>query len=131
MDMLELKRRAENESSSHSILIYGDSGTGKTRMAATAALIPEIKKIVCIDLENGSDTILHMGLPDEALEKIQLFKLLDTRKEPHAMGTLLKMFSSKCFLLKQILTSVRNTAERIVWNVPKEKNRVRYSILLR
>ena len=41
MDMLELKRKAENESSSHSILIYGDSGAGKTRMAATAALIPE------------------------------------------------------------------------------------------
>ena len=98
MDMLELKRKAENESSSHSILIYGDSGAGKTRMAATAALIPEIKKIVWIDLENGSDTILHMGLPDEALEKIQLFKLLDTRKEPHAMGTLLKMFSSKADL---------------------------------
>ena len=64
MDMLELKRKAENESSSHSILIYGDSGAGKTRMAATAALIPEIKKIVWLDLENGSDTILHMGLPD-------------------------------------------------------------------
>ena len=93
--MLALKKKCENESSSHSVLIYGDSGAGKTRMAATAALIPEIKRIVWIDLENGKDTILHMDLPDEALAKIQLIQLLDTRKDPHAMSTLLKMFSSK------------------------------------
>jgi hypothetical protein len=98
MDMLALKKRAETESSSHSILIYGDSGSGKTRMAATAALIPEINRIVWLDLENGKDTILHMGLPDEALKKIQLFQLLDTRKEPHVMNTMLKMFSSKADL---------------------------------
>lgn len=95
MDMLALKKRREQESSSHSILIYGDSGCGKTRLAATAALIPEIQRIVYLDLENGHDTILNMGLPDSALEKIQLFKICDTRKDPHVMSTMLKMFSSK------------------------------------
>lgn len=95
MDMLALKKRREQESSSHSILIYGDSGCGKTRLAATAALIPEIQRVVYLDLENGHDTILNMGLPDSALEKIQLFKICDTRKDPHVMSTMLKMFSSK------------------------------------
>lgn len=95
MDMLALKKRREQESSSHSILIYGDSGCGKTRLAATAALIPEIQRIVYLDLENGHDTILNMGLPDSALEKIQLFRICDTRKDPHVMSTMLKMFSSK------------------------------------
>lgn len=95
MDMLALKKRREQESSSHSILIYGDSGCGKTRLAATAALIPEIQRVVYLDLENGHDTILNMGLPDSALEKIQLFRICDTRKDPHVMSTMLKMFSSK------------------------------------
>ena len=93
MDMLALKKAREKQSSSHSILIYGDSGCGKTRLAATAALIPAIERIVYLDLENGHDTILSMGLPDSALAKIQLFRICDTRKDPHAMSTMLKMFS--------------------------------------
>lgn len=95
MDMLQLKQKRETESSSHAILIYGDSGVGKTRFAATASLIPEINRIVWLDLENGADTILNMGLPDDALKKIEIFKLLDTRKDPHVMNAMLRMFSSK------------------------------------
>ena len=95
MDMLALKKKRDEVSSSHAILIYGDSGCGKTRLAATAATIPALNKIYYIDLENGSDTILNMGLPDEALKKIQLYKICDTRKDPHAMSTMLKMFSAR------------------------------------
>ena len=95
MDMLALKKKRDEISSSHAILIYGDSGCGKTRLAATAATIPALNRIYYIDLENGSDTILNMGLPDEALGKIQLYKICDTRKDPHAMSTMLKMFSAR------------------------------------
>ena len=95
MDMLALKKKRDEISSSHAILIYGDSGCGKTRLAATAATIPALNKIYYIDLENGSDTILNMGLPDEALKKIQLYKICDTRKDPHAMSTMLKIFSAR------------------------------------
>ena len=95
MDMLALKKKRDEVSSSHAILIYGDSGCGKTRLAATAATIPALNKIYYIDLENGSDTILNMGLPDEALGKIQLYKICDTRKDPHAMSTMLKIFSAR------------------------------------
>lgn len=95
MDMLALKKKREEESSTHSILIYGDSGSGKTRLAATASLLPEIQNIYWIDLENSRDTIFSMDLPDWALKKIKLFTLLDTRKEPHVMNTILRMFSSK------------------------------------
>ena len=95
MDMLALKKKRDEVSSSHAILIYGDSGCGKTRLAATAATIPALNRIYYIDLENGSDTILNMGLPDEALGKIQLYKICDTRKDPHAMSTMLKIFSAR------------------------------------
>jgi hypothetical protein len=94
MDMLRIKQKLQEEPSSQSILVYGDSGIGKTRFAATAAQIPHIRKIVWLDLENGKDTILSMGLSDTELAKIQLIQLLDTRKDPHVMSTILKMFSS-------------------------------------
>jgi hypothetical protein len=94
MDLLQLKKARETQSNSHSILVYGDSGSGKTRFVATAAEIPEIRKIVWIDLENGKDTILNQGLSDAALQKIQLISMYDTRKDPYAMNTMLRMFSS-------------------------------------
>ena len=46
MDMLRIKQKLQEEPSSQSILVYGDSGIGKTRFAATAAQIPHIRKIV-------------------------------------------------------------------------------------
>lgn len=95
MDMLALKEKREKESSTHSILIYGDSGSGKTLLTANAALLPEIHTIYWIDLENSRDTIFGMNLPDWALKKIKLFSMLDTRKEPHVMNAILRMFSSK------------------------------------
>lgn len=79
----------------HSILIYGDSKTGKTRFVGTAATIPEIKRIFWIDLENGSETLLHMGLSEEEMAKIELIKIPDTREVPRGCETILKMLSAK------------------------------------
>lgn len=79
----------------HSILIYGPPKTGKTRLVATASLLPEIKKIYWFDGENGSSTILNMGLPQEALDKFVIFKFPDTKDNPKFIEGLLKMLSSK------------------------------------
>lgn len=81
--------------SNHSILIYGPPKTGKSRLVATAAQIPEIKKIYWIDIENGSEVITNMGLTEEELSKFIIFKIPDTRDEPRAIETVLKMFTSK------------------------------------
>lgn len=83
----------------HSILIYGPPKSGKTELAATAADIPEVKKIIWIDLENGAETILGMlklkRITEEGLAKIELIKLPDTRDNPVGIETMLKMFSTK------------------------------------
>lgn len=83
------------QGTNHAVLIYGDSKTGKTRFVGTAAKIPELKRIFWIDLENGSDTLLNMGLSIEEMDKIELIKIPDTRENPRGCETLLKMMSSK------------------------------------
>lgn len=79
----------------HSILIYGPPKSGKTRFVATAAKIPEITKIYWFDFENGYETLLNMGLTEEEMAKIVLFRIPDTRDNPVAIETMLKLFSAK------------------------------------
>lgn len=79
----------------HSILLYGPPKTGKTQLVGTAAKIPEIKRIFWIDLENGAETLLHMGLTETEMEKIILIRIPDTREVPRGIETVLKMFSAK------------------------------------
>ena len=95
MKLSDLLKAATVQRPNHSILIYGPPKTGKTRLVGTAAKIPELKRIIWVDLENGSETLLHMGLKEEELDKIDLIRIPDTREMPRGCETLLKMFSSK------------------------------------
>lgn len=79
----------------HSILVYGPPKTGKSRLVGTAAKIKAIDKIYWVDTENGSEVLLNMGLTDEELKKIILFKIPDTRDNPRAIETVLKMLTAK------------------------------------
>lgn len=87
------KARAHTQRPNHSILLFGSPKTGKTRLVGTAAKIPELTRIVWFDLENGSETLLHMGLTEEEMAKIELIKIPDTRTKPRAIETLLKCFT--------------------------------------
>lgn len=90
------KRTAElKQKSNHSILIYGPPKTGKTALVGTAAKIPELKRIFWFDGENGSETLLNMGLTDEEMDKVFLYKIPDVRELPRFGETVLKAFSSK------------------------------------
>jgi hypothetical protein len=41
------------------ILFYGDPGVGKTRLAGTADSVPEMRKVLFVDLEGGTLTLTH------------------------------------------------------------------------
>lgn len=77
-------------STNHAVLLYGPAKTGKTRFVATAATLPEINTIYWFDLENGWETLAHMGLKDEELAKIELIRIPDTRRNPVAIETMLR-----------------------------------------
>ena len=87
-ELADAKNRSRRPN--HSICIYGSPKTGKTRLVGTAAKIPEIKRIVWFDLENGAETLLHMGLTDKEMAKIELIRIPDTRSKPRAIETVLK-----------------------------------------
>ena len=96
MKLSELANKLHaHQKPNHSILIYGPSKTGKTELVGTAARIPEIKRIFWIDVENGAETLLHMGLTNDELDKINLIKIPDTRELPRGIETVLKMLSAK------------------------------------
>lgn len=95
MNLLKIVQHTSQIKPNHSILIYGPPKGGKTKLVGTAAKIPQIKKIAWFDLENGSETLLKMGLSDEELSKFDVFKLPDTRENPIAIETMLRAFSAK------------------------------------
>lgn len=96
MNLLEIADAVNTlEPPNHSVLVYGEPKTGKTRFVATAAEIPEIDRIFWFDLENGYQTLLNMGLSRAALAKITLIRVADSKQEPKAVETMLKCLASK------------------------------------
>lgn len=95
MNLAELATKVTNLQVNHSILIYGDPKTGKTRLVGTAAKLPEVKRIFWFDGENGYETLMKMGLTTEEMKKINLFRIPDTREVPRFIETTLKAFTSK------------------------------------
>lgn len=96
MNLAELAQttKALERRPNHSVLLYGHPKTGKTRLVGTAAKLPEIERIFWFDLENGAETLLHMGLSIEELKKITLFSIPDTHDTPRGVETVLKAFST-------------------------------------
>lgn len=95
MKLSDLANAVNQVKANHSILIYGPPKTGKTRLVGTAAQIPELQRIVWIDLENGAETLLHMNLTPEEMDKITLIRIPDTRETPRGIETVLKLFSAR------------------------------------
>ena len=95
MNLREIAKAVQELDVNHALLLYGPSKSGKTRLVATAAKIPEITRIYWFDLENVYQTLLNMGLTDEEMDKIVLFRIPDTRENPVGIETMLKVFSAK------------------------------------
>lgn len=90
MNLAELKKALTVVSANHAMLVHGLPKVGKTRLVGTAAKIKEIERIFWFDLENGADTLMHMGLTEEEMAKIIIFKIRDTRDNPIGVETILK-----------------------------------------
>lgn len=126
MKLSELAKAVEAVSANHSILIYGPPKMGKTRFVGTAAKIAEIENIFWFDLENGSETLLHMGLTEEEMAKITIFKVRDTKDNPIGVETILKALSARkdikiCDAHGKVDCAIcaKEKASFTVWNMTK------------
>lgn len=73
------------------ICIFGDPKSGKSSLAETVALLPEVRKVLWFSLDNGHEVLFK--LPQEAQEKIELVVLPDTREFPVAFPTIKAILS--------------------------------------
>jgi hypothetical protein len=51
--------KAGQRESNLNILVYGDSGVGKTRLAGSADDVPEMRSVLVVDFEGGTETLKH------------------------------------------------------------------------
>lgn len=95
MNLLQLKKATAVVQPNHSIMIYGPPKGGKSRLVGTAARIKQLNRIFWFDIENGAETLLNMNLTDDELAKITIIKVADTRDNPIAVETMLKVLTAK------------------------------------
>lgn len=55
------------------ILIYGEPGVGKTRLAGSSADVPEMNDVLYLDVESGSETLREMW-PNMPLVRVSTFR---------------------------------------------------------
>lgn len=60
-------------SSFYNILVYGDSGTGKTTLAGSADEVPAMRPVLFIDIEGGTESLKH-SYPDVETVRVQTWK---------------------------------------------------------
>ncbi len=95
MNLLQVSKAVAAAPTNHAILIYGPPKSGKTRLAGSAAKLPEVERIFFFSLENGHEVLIHeCGLTEEEMAKITLFKIQDTRDNPIGVETMLKAMSA-------------------------------------
>lgn len=91
IQQLEEANGSSGDESGSSTLIFGGPKVGKTEEAGKLA---EFYKLIWFDLENGSKT-LRTRIPREFHKNIELIKLPDTKNNPVAINTLLKVFTGQ------------------------------------
>lgn len=57
----------------YNILVYGDSGTGKTTLAGSADEVPSMRPVLFVDIEGGTESLRH-SYPDVHTVRVTTWK---------------------------------------------------------
>lgn len=68
-------RKASEDNSLPSLVIYGSSGVGKTTLAASACEVPEMSPVLILNIENGTQSLREV-YPDITVADINTFQEL-------------------------------------------------------
>lgn len=65
--------RVKERSQFYNILIYGQSGTGKTTLAGSADAVPSLRPVLFVDIEGGTTSLTH-SYPDVETVRVTTWK---------------------------------------------------------
>jgi hypothetical protein len=68
-------RSVEEQVNSVNMIIFGDSGVGKTRLCGSACLVPEMSPVLFLDVEGGVSSLKYL-YPDVSVIRITSFQQL-------------------------------------------------------
>lgn len=63
----------QERSSWYNMLIYGDSGTGKTTLAGSADAVPAMRPVLVVDIEGGTESLKH-SYPNVEVVRVKSWK---------------------------------------------------------
>lgn len=69
--------RVEQRSTFLNMLVYGDSGIGKTTFAGSADALPEMRSVLVVDIEGGTES-LRRSYPDVDVVRVTTWKEMQT-----------------------------------------------------
>lgn len=69
--------KVQERSSWYNMLIYGDSGTGKTTLAGSADLVPAMRPVLFIDVEGGTESLKH-SYPEVDTVRVMTWKQMQS-----------------------------------------------------
>lgn len=107
-------QKVGNKNPSLNILIYGDSGTGKTTLAGSADDVPEMRSVLLIDLEGGTES-LRNSYPEVDTVRVQSWKEMQEvydalHRGDHGYNTVIVDSLTECqkFNMYTIMTELVN-----------------------
>lgn len=65
--------KVQERSSYFNMLIYGDSGAGKTTLAGSADAVPEMRPVLVVDVEGGTESLKH-SYPEVEVVRVTTWK---------------------------------------------------------
>lgn len=114
----------QDASSYYNILIYGNSGTGKTTFAGSADAVPSMRPVLFVDIEGGTQSLRH-SYPEVSTVRVtswkemqQLYDALYEGDHPYRTVVLDSLTEIQKFNMYDIMNSVIQKRPELDPDVP-------------